>query len=100
LGRKHVIRRNPLNKWSSIALPKDLGGWELKYVFPFAKALVGRNLWRLTQGNSLWTHVMNSKYFANLTIEEWFCVPLKSSRVSIVLKELVEAFPLEGKCKV
>jgi len=85
-----------LAKWSSIALAKDLGGWGLKDIFPFVKALAGRNLWRLTQGNSMWKRVLISKYFANQTIEDWFHTPSKSSKGSIVWKAIVEAFPLIG----
>jgi hypothetical protein len=40
---------------------------------------------------------MSSKYFTNLTVEEWFHVPLKSLKGSIVWKALVKAFPLVGK---
>jgi hypothetical protein len=43
-----------LVKWPSIAVPKDLGGWGLIDIRPFARVLVGRNLWCLTQGNSIW----------------------------------------------
>jgi hypothetical protein len=50
----------------------------------------------MIKGNSLWTRVMNSKYFPNLSIEEWFRSPIKSSKGSILWKALVEAFPLVG----
>jgi hypothetical protein len=57
-----------LAKWSSITLPKELVGWGLKDIIFFVKALAGRNLWRIMQGNSLWVRVMNSKYFPNMNI--------------------------------
>jgi hypothetical protein len=65
-GGTHLV------KWSSIVIPKDLGGWGLKDLRPFAQALIAQNLWRLSQGNSLWTRVMTSKYLPNLNIAEWF----------------------------
>jgi hypothetical protein len=34
-----------LASWSSIVVPKNLGGWGLKDIHPFARALAGRNLW-------------------------------------------------------
>lgn len=42
-----------LASWSSIVVPKNLGGWGLKDICPFARALASQNLWRLSQGNSL-----------------------------------------------
>jgi hypothetical protein len=89
-----------LASWSSIVVPKNLGGWGLKDIRPFARALAGQNIWRLSQGNSLWSRVLHSKYFANLSIVEWFHFPVKSSKGSIMWKALVEAFPLVGKWTV
>jgi hypothetical protein len=51
---------------------KGSRGWGLKDIHSFTRALAGQNLWRMTQGNSLWTRVMNSKYFPNLSVVEWF----------------------------
>jgi hypothetical protein len=39
---------------------------------------------------------MWSKYFPNLSVIEWFRQPKKSSKGSIVWKDMVEAFPLVG----
>jgi hypothetical protein len=39
---------------------------------------------------------MRSKYIPNLFVIEWFKQPIKSSKGSIVWKDLVEAFPLVG----
>jgi hypothetical protein len=89
-----------LANWKSIVAPKEMGGWGLKNIRLFARALAGRNLWRLTLGNTLWVRVLNSKYFPNLSISEWFREPMKSSKGSIVWKALVEAFPLVGKWMV
>jgi hypothetical protein len=86
-----------LTKWSTLATPKALGGWGIKYIRLFAKYLAGRNLWRLLVGNSLWIKVMHSKYFPNLTVIEWLRQLNKSSKGSIVWKALVEAFPLVGE---
>jgi hypothetical protein len=85
-----------LAKWSSIASPKELGGWGIKEIHLFAQALAGRNIWRLTTGDSLWTRVISSKYFPNQSIHEWFRAPFKSNKGSIVWKALVKAFPLVG----
>jgi hypothetical protein len=89
-----------LAKWSSLANPKALGGWGIKYIHLFARSLAGRNLWWLSIGNSLWIKVMWSKYFPNLYVIKWFRKPNNSSKGSIVWKALVEAFPLVGDCVV
>jgi hypothetical protein len=39
---------------------------------------------------------MNSKYFPNITIVDWFIVPSKLSKVIIVSKALVGAFNMVG----
>jgi hypothetical protein len=86
-----------LASWKSIVIPKEAGGWGLKDICPFVQ---GRNLWRMTQGRSMWTRVMNSKYFPNLSVVDWFQTPVKSSKGSIVWKDLVEYFPLVGNWTV
>jgi hypothetical protein len=68
----------------------------IKYIIHFEKSLAGQNLWRLTQGNSLWIRIMNSKYFPLKTVAEWFKSPLKSSKGSNVWKALTEELTLVG----
>jgi hypothetical protein len=34
--------------------PKENGGWGLKILFLFSKALATKNVWRLVQGKGLW----------------------------------------------
>jgi hypothetical protein len=86
-----------LTKWSTLATPKSLGGWGIKYIRLFARDLSGTDLWRLLVGNSLWIKVMRSKYFPNHTVIEWLKQPNKSSKGSIVWKAPVEAIPLVGE---
>jgi len=86
-----------LAKCSSLANPKYLGGWGVKDLPLFARALDGRNLWHLSIGNTVWTKVMISEYLPNLSVIEWFRQLNKSSKGSIVWKALVEAFPLVGE---
>jgi hypothetical protein len=37
----------PLVKWTRIAKPKELKGWDLKNVYAFNQALAAKSLWRL-----------------------------------------------------
>jgi hypothetical protein len=76
-----------LASWKSIASPKEYGVWGLKDIQTFTQALDGKNLWCLTQSNSLWIRVICSKYFLSLSIDEWFRTSVKSSKGSIAWKE-------------
>jgi hypothetical protein len=59
-----------LANWKTIASPKEYGGWGLKDIRIFAHDMEGKNLWCLTESNSLWVQVICSKYMANLIIED------------------------------
>ena len=41
----------PLAKWTTIALPKVLGGWGIKNPKLFCRALEAKSLWRLDQNS-------------------------------------------------
>jgi hypothetical protein len=45
-----------------LEIPKALGGWGLKNIFLFSKALVAKSTWRLISTSSLWTSVVTQKY--------------------------------------
>jgi hypothetical protein len=88
----------PLVKWSTLARPKDLGGWGIHNLLWFSRALAAKSLWRLMSNNMLWGRVLMSNYLAGKTIEEWFCMPRKSVLSSSTRwKAMVDAFPLLGK---
>jgi hypothetical protein len=87
----------PWVHWERIAMPKSLGGWGLKNIFTFSKALAEKCSWRLIKTNSLWTQVVHQKYIAPLSILEWIHIPSKtSSGASIIWKALIKAFDLVG----
>jgi hypothetical protein len=50
-ANKNATRGLHLVKWSLIDSPKASGGWGIKDICLFARALAGRNLWRLAVGN-------------------------------------------------
>jgi hypothetical protein len=56
---KQVI---PWVRWSTLAIPKVLGGWGLKNIFLFAKSLAAKLVWRLLSTENLWTQVVTQKY--------------------------------------
>ena len=61
----------PLVKWINIAQPKEIGGWGIKNLPLFTKALEAKSLWRLIQNmDSLWGKVVCSKYCSNMEITD------------------------------
>jgi len=85
----------PWVKWKRIAVPKGLGGWGLKNIFLFSKALAAKGGWRLLKTNSLWTRVIKRKYLPEESIEEWIRNPRKSHLGgSMIWKAVIKSFSL------
>jgi len=84
-------------RWECISQPKALGGWGLKNIFLFSKALAAKVGWRLISTTSLWTTVIYQKYIAPLSMIDWIRLDRKIySGVSIIWKAIVRAFDLVG----
>jgi len=80
-------------KWNSLAMPKYLGGWGLKNIFLFSKALTTNSYWRLISTNSLLTQVVIHKYINLTFVKEWIRNPLKkNSTCSIIWKSIISSF--------
>ena len=62
---------SPWVSWENIARPKSLGGWDLKNIFLFAKALAAKGGWHLIHSKHLWTRVMIEKYIAPDSVVDW-----------------------------
>ena len=88
----------PLVKWNIIAQPKVIGGWGIKNLPLFTKALAAKSLWRLIKNaDSLWGRVVCSKYLTNMEITDWIRSPNKTYKHgSVGWKAMVLAFPLIG----
>ena len=84
-------------RWERIALPKALGGWGLKNIFNFAKALGAKVSWRLIKTQSLWTRVVYHKYIAPLSLLEWIRLDNKVRvNCSVMWKSVIKHFSLIG----
>jgi hypothetical protein len=87
----------PWEKWESIAMPKALGGWGLKNIFLFSKALAAKACWRLISVSSLWSLVVSQKYISPASIEDWIRTPNKSAtNGSIIWKAMISSFSVVG----
>ena len=58
---KKEDQTTPWVNWKRIAVPKGLGGWGLKDIFLFSKALAAKGGWRVVKSSSLWTRVIKQK---------------------------------------
>ena len=85
-----------LVKWKTLSKPKNLGGWGIKNLELFSKALAAKSLWRLIKNpDKLWRKFIVTKYYPDNNILEWIRTPDKTFKNgSIVWKEMVTAFPL------
>jgi hypothetical protein len=62
-----------LCNWTLIARPKSLGGWGLRNIPCFGRALVENILWRALMHDGLWHRVLKSKYFLGYSVDNWLC---------------------------
>jgi hypothetical protein len=84
---KSENRVMPWVRWEKIVKPKALGGWGLKNIFLFSKALAEKSVWRLITTTSLWTKVILLKYVAPLSLLEWIRSPgTRTSGISVMWK--------------
>jgi len=93
-GRKdtHVT---PWVKWERIARPKEEGGWGLKNIFFFSKALAAKVGWRLVSSTSLWQKVVIQKYIAPESVEAWIRNPIKIKQgISVIWKAVINSFSI------
>ena len=92
---KREDQTTPWVNWKRIAVPKGLGGWGLKDIFLFSKALAAKGGWRLLKSNSLWSRVIKQKYLPNVSLLEWIRNPRKTHLGgSVIWKAIVKSFHL------
>lgn len=88
----------PWMRWERIALPKALGGWGLKNVFLFSKALDAKVPWRLIATNSLCIEVVWQKYITPRSILDWLRnLDRWSIGVSVIWKVVLKSMDLIGQ---
>ena len=83
----------PWIRWEKIAKPKSLGGWGLKNIFHFARALAAKGGWHLIHSKNLWTKVMIEKYIAPDSVVDWIRSPQKGHKGgSVIWKAVNKSF--------
>lgn len=82
-------------KWDTIALPKRWGGWGIKRLALFSKALATKLGWRLLTSDSLWSRVAYAKYIKPQTVLDWICTRQGNShQISNIWKAVIDTIPL------
>eukprot|EP00253_Pinus_taeda_P032224 PITA_32224 len=81
-------------RWDTIAKPKSWGGWGIKKLDLFSKALAAKLGWQLLTSESLWTKVAYAKYIKPLNILDWICTQPNSLNVSSIWKVVINTIPL------
>lgn len=54
-----------------ISLPKTYGGWGLKNIHLFARALAAKKVYRIISNSKLWARIVKEKHFPPDTHVEW-----------------------------
>jgi hypothetical protein len=60
-----------LISWKRISKPKKNGGWGIKNIFTFGKALVAKSLWKCLMLSGFWHEVIFKKYLQKKSVEAW-----------------------------
>lgn len=82
-------------KWESLALPKHQGGWGIKRLDTFSKALASKLGWQLLNNCSLWTKIVTSKYINPINPLNWIRQGhISNGNISIIWKAVTKAMDL------
>jgi len=80
--------------WEQISRPKELGGWGVRNIFWFARALALKILWQVLFGCGLWSRVTKIKYLKGLDVVFWLNPRPKYTSISVVWRFFMEVLPL------
>jgi hypothetical protein len=56
-----------LCKWERLTIPKCYGGWGLRNLIDFNKALAAHTLWRVLKNEGIWHNIIVDKYLPHST---------------------------------
>jgi hypothetical protein len=84
-----------LCNWETISKPKKMGGWGLRNLPFFNRALLANTLWRIIMKTGIWSKVIKAKYFSQLSVLFW--LRLASERPTVgsqTWKHLLTTLPI------
>jgi len=84
-----------LCNWELLARPKQFGGWGIRNIFCFSRALGTKSLWRGLMQPAIWKRVLKYKYFSHTPVIPWLrsVIPVVQYG-SQYWKNLINALPL------
>jgi hypothetical protein len=88
-------KRIHLCNWDNLARPKKAGGWGIKNLVFFNKALAEKSLWRGLSTEGIWKKVIKDKYLPYVSVSRWFRLETRSQGDSSpVWRNLLKSKPL------
>ena len=87
-----------LTKWNDISRPKSQGGWGIKDLTCFNKALRLNVFWKALHSKGLWFQVLQAKYLNGKSVVDWirskdFC----TRNISLFWRGFLQVLPWMGK---
>jgi hypothetical protein len=84
-----------LCSWEVLAKPKSFGGWGLRNIYHFNRALAANSLWRVLMKDGIWHRVIKDKYLPYISVSTWFrSTTTKQPLASQTWKNLLKSLPL------
>jgi hypothetical protein len=84
-----------LVSWNQLAKPKKMGGWGIKNIYTFGKALATKSLWRCLMVHGLWHEVVLKKYLRKKSVVDWFREGRKNwVGISNIWRALTSSLPI------
>jgi hypothetical protein len=94
VGFKKFLQLSLMQLGSSCS-PKKYGGWGIRNIYYFSRALAAKSLWRGLLSQGIWQRVLKDKYYPHLLVSSWLhsAEPLALNG-SQTWKNLINALPL------
>lgn len=87
-----------MDQWDYIALPKKWGGWGIKDLYIFSRALVANVVWRLITINNISMKIIVRNYIYPLSIIDQVRLQNKyKTNVSTIWKVVLASFNIIGE---
>jgi hypothetical protein len=84
-----------LCNWETVSKPKLYGGWGLRNIFIFYRALASNTLWRVLTKIGIWNRVIKDKYLPYESVHTWLrSASAGSTYGSQTWKNLINSLPL------
>jgi hypothetical protein len=93
--RQQAKKSYHLCNWETLSKPKLYGGWGLRNIFIFYRALATNTLWRVLMKNDIWKRVIKDKYLPHGSVSTWLrSASSVSAHGSQTWKNLINTLPL------